>query len=342
MSRAAHLLGGRASPEKRRIRNDRWLRGDVRSCFASKKAFLLKSMARSKGQGATPQKGIPSVTPEVGFRLLSQQILKGQQLSDSATRDDGLESLSERIVKGEEIQLLSADDFHAWNNTTRNYIDQAFGENHRNLENFDLLEGFTDNMWPRYRWSIHYAETLQHKIAAINGYLEELKTEILIRQCGSSAGANIEHEPSRKVFIVHGHDSELKHATARLVTNLGLEPVILHEQANKGRTIIEKFTEYAQVGFAIVLLSADDEGRSRDPSSAHSQLRARQNVIFEMGFFFSRLGRERVCVVYESGVELPSDLSGILYVQYDSGKGWMYAVAEEMKATGYEVDLNAV
>jgi predicted nucleotide-binding protein len=61
-----------------------------------------------------------------------------------------------------------------------------------------------------------------------------------------------------------------------------------------------------------------------------------------MGFFFSRLGRERVCVVYESGVELPSDLSGILYVQYDSGKGWMYAVAEEMKATGYEVDLNAV
>jgi hypothetical protein len=131
MSRAAHLLGGRASPEKRRIRNDRRLRGDVRSCFASKKAFLLKSMARSKGQGATPQKGIPSVTPEVGFRLLSQQILKGQQLSDSATRDDGLESLSERIVKGEEIQLLSADDFHAWNNTTRNYIYKAFGENHR-------------------------------------------------------------------------------------------------------------------------------------------------------------------------------------------------------------------
>jgi predicted nucleotide-binding protein len=115
-------------------------------------------------------------------------------------------------------------------------------------------------MWPRYRWSIHYAETLQHKIAAINGYIEELKTEILIRQWGSSAGANIEHEPSRKVFIVHGHDSELKHATARLVTNLGLEPVIPHEQANKGRTIIEKFTEYAQVGFAIVLLSADDEG----------------------------------------------------------------------------------
>ena len=147
----------------------------------------------------------------------------------------------------------------------------------------------------------------------------------------------------RGVYLLfHGHDGELKHASARLVTNLGLEPVILHEQANKGRTIIEKFTDQAQVGFAIMLLSADDEGRPRDTSAALLKLRARQNVIFEMGFFFSRLGRERVCVVYESGVELPSDLSGILYVQYDSGKSWMYAVAEAMNAAGYEVDLNAV
>ena len=84
------------------------------------------------------------------------------------------------------------------------------------------------------------------------------------------------------------------------------------------------------------------KGRPRDTSAALLKLQAKQNVIFEMRFLFSRLGRERVCVVYESGVELPSDLSGILYVQYDSGKGWMYAVAEEMKAAGYEVDLNAV
>ena len=80
------------------------------------------------------------------------------------------------------------------------------------------------------------------------------------------------------------HDGELKHASARLVTNLGLEPAILHEQANKGRTIIEKFTDHAQVGFAIVLLSADDEGRPRDTSAALLKLRAKQNVIFEMRF----------------------------------------------------------
>ena len=155
----------------------------------------------------------------------------------------------------------------------------------------------------------------------LEGFIGQLQKEIHLRRLVTPTAPNINPISSRSVFIVHGHDGELKHASARLVTNLGLEPVILHEQANKGRTIIEKFTDHAQVGFVIVLLSADDEGRPRDTSAALLKLRARQNVIFEMGFFFSRLGRERVCVVYESGVELPSDLSGILYVQYDSGKG---------------------
>ena len=118
--------------------------------------------------------------------------------------------------------------------------------------------------------------------------------------------------------------------------------MILHDQPNKGRAFIQKFTAYADVGFAIVLLSADDEGRSRNTASAPLNLRARQNVIFEMGFFFNRLGRQRVCVVYESQVELPSDLGGILYVEYDSGKGWMYAIAKEIEAAGYKVDLNKV
>jgi Predicted nucleotide-binding protein containing TIR-like domain len=75
-----------------------------------------------------------------------------------------------------------------------------------------------------------------------------------------------------------------------------------------------------------------------DPTSSFE----RGRKVIRNGFFLRRLGRERVGVVYESGVELPSDLSGILYVQYDSGKSWMYAVAEVMNAAGYEVDLNAV
>jgi predicted nucleotide-binding protein len=148
---------------------------------------------------------------------------------------------------------------------------------------------------------------------------------------------------SNKVFIVHGHDGEMKASTARLVSKLGLEPIILHEQANRGRTIIEKFTDHAdQAGFAIVLLAPDDEGRSRDTPSPPLQLRARQNVVFEMGFFFAKLGRGRVCAIIKPGVEQPSDIHGIVYVEYDSAGKWQYDVAKEIKAAGYVVNLESI
>ena len=277
-------------------------------------------MARSKNPAGTPSRGKPSVTPEFGIELLSGQSSEAEDLLSR--------------------QPVDKNDFQSWDNTTRNYVEKAFGENHPNVEDFASMWAFGNYTWSSAEWSQHYAEGLQAKIKVLDGYMKQLRTEARIQEQSVSVGSNVVREGSKKVFIVHGHDGELKHATARLVTSLGFEPVILHEQPNKGRTIIEKFADHAEVGFAIVLLSADDEGRSRDTSSAPLKLRARQNVIFEMGFFFSRLSRERVCVVYESEVELPSDLSGILYVEYDSGKGWMYAVAQEMKAAGYEVDLN--
>jgi predicted nucleotide-binding protein len=274
--------------------------------------------------------------------LLSQQILKAEQLSRSATRDDQLESLTERIVKGEEIVLISADVFNAWNNATRNYIEKAFGEKHRNVENFDNAEGTTSPVWSGYQWSAHYADTLQHKVAALNGYIEELKTEILIRQWDSSAGANIEREPSKKVFIVHGHDAALKYEIAHTLQNAGLDVTILHEQPHQGRTILEKFADHAgEAGFAVVLLTADDVGSAGCVSTREPlQPRARQNVVFELGFFFGLLGRGRVCAVYEMGVELPSDIHGLARVERDSAGRWKHDVVKEINAAGIPVDLS--
>ena len=146
---------------------------------------------------------------------------------------------------------------------------------------------------------------------------------------------------SNEIFIVHGHDGELEESAAHLVTKLGLQPVSLHEQANRGRTIIEKFSDHAQTaGFAIVLLSADDIGGPKPVSPDALRPRARQNVVLELGYFFGALGRDRVCAVYEDGVELPSDLHGLVYVQYDKGGSWKYQVAKEIRAAGYKVDLN--
>ena len=149
-------------------------------------------------------------------------------------------------------------------------------------------------------------------------------------------------ENAKKVFILHGHNDALKTAAARLLTKLQLEPVILHEQPNKGRTIIEKFLDYTDVAFALVLLTADDRGGLAGETPENYSLRARQNVILELGFFVGSLGRERVAAIYEHGVEIPSDYSGVLFIPHDTAGLWQYKAAKEMKAIGIKIDLNHI
>ena len=140
----------------------------------------------------------------------------------------------------------------------------------------------------------------------------------------------------QSVFIVHGHDELLKLEVARFTESLHLEPIILAEQPNLGRTIIEKFEKHASdADFAIVLLTPDDLGGAKLDSITG---RARQNVILELGYFIGKLGRHRVCALYKSGVELPSDVLGVLYVSVDGD--WRIRLAREMKAAGVTVDLN--
>lgn len=144
---------------------------------------------------------------------------------------------------------------------------------------------------------------------------------------------------NKKVFIVHGHDDGMKNAVARFVERLGLEAVILHEQENKGLTIIEKFERSSAVGFAIVLYTPCDMGGK---AGSEQKPRARQNVVLEHGYFIGKLGRERVLALHRDEVELPSDLQGILYTSYDTSGSWKYELAKEMRAVGYKVDMNTI
>lgn len=144
-----------------------------------------------------------------------------------------------------------------------------------------------------------------------------------------------------KVFLVHGHNNRWLNEVARFIGTFDLDIVILREQPNKGRTIIEKFEDHAsEVGFAVVLLTGDDKGGLRDGNPEGQRLRARQNVILELGFFLGKLGRARVCALYEDGVEIPSDYSGVLFVPIDEVGGWKMLLAKEMKVAGLPVDLN--
>ncbi len=149
-------------------------------------------------------------------------------------------------------------------------------------------------------------------------------------------------ELSSRIFIVHGHDEAMKHSVARTLEKLGLEPVILHEKPNEGRTIIEKFTDYSDVSFAVVLLSPDDLAFEKNQEAKDAKLRARQNVIFELGYFIGKIERKHVLVLYheEKNFDMPSDYSGVLYTPYDNAGRWRYDLVRELKASGYDVDAN--
>ncbi|NTW88534.1 MAG: nucleotide-binding protein, partial [Desulfobulbaceae bacterium] len=118
-----------------------------------------------------------------------------------------------------------------------------------------------------------------------------------------------------------------------------LEVIILHEQPNVGQTIIEKFERYADVAFAVVLLTPDDIGGKQE-SEPVLKPRARQNVIFELGFFFGRLARNHVAALIKGDVEKPSDYDGVGYIQMDRAGAWKIELARELKAAGLKVDLN--
>lgn len=145
----------------------------------------------------------------------------------------------------------------------------------------------------------------------------------------------------KKVFIVHGHNDVVKQTVARTLEKLNLNPIILAEQPDKGRTVIEKFeSEGNDVGFAVVLLTADDKGRKN--YARKMQDRARQNVVFEMGYFMGRLGRERVFLLLQEGVEEPSDLKGVVYTPLDKDGYWKYRLVKELQEQGYDVSSDSL
>jgi predicted nucleotide-binding protein len=144
---------------------------------------------------------------------------------------------------------------------------------------------------------------------------------------------------SNRVFVVHGHDESALQGLARFLEKLGLEAIILREQVDQGRTIIEKFEACASgVGFAVVLLTPDDVGSAVKATEPNA--RARQNVIFELGYFSGKLGRGKVCLLRKGSVEIPSDLFGVIYTDMDPAEGWQTRLVKELKAAGLQFDAN--
>ncbi|TCO82776.1 putative nucleotide-binding protein with TIR-like domain [Plasticicumulans lactativorans] len=161
-----------------------------------------------------------------------------------------------------------------------------------------------------------------------------------VRANGSTTVQLLAPPKSNKVFIVHGHDVAARESVARFLEKIGIDVVILHEQANQGRTIIEKIVANSDVGFAVVLLTPDDEGRSVGGDSLEP--RARQNVLLELGYFIAKLGRGNVCALKKGRLEIPSDFAGVVWSVMDDNNGWKTELAKELKAADYPIDWNKV
>jgi predicted nucleotide-binding protein len=165
-------------------------------------------------------------------------------------------------------------------------------------------------------------------------------TELEALQRGGAGPRERSRASGRKIFVVHGHASGTKEMVARFLWRLTKrEPTILHEQPDGGQTVIEKFEAHAaQAAAAVVLLTGDDQGGVRGGPPGDQRPRGRQNVVFELGYFIGALGRSRVIILYEEGVEFPSDLHGIIYVPLDREGAWRTRVAREFRTIGLPVD----
>lgn len=155
----------------------------------------------------------------------------------------------------------------------------------------------------------------------------------------AAAAAHAPTTSSKKIFIVHGHDEGARQTMARFIERIGFEAIILSEQPNQGRTIIEKIEAHDDVGFAIVLLTPDDVGGKVGDLP---RPRARQNVLLELGYFIAKLGRKRVCTLAKGDLEIPTDFAGVVWEPLDDAGAWKTALARELKATGYHIDWNQV
>lgn len=163
--------------------------------------------------------------------------------------------------------------------------------------------------------------------------LEELKKQAQPIEAVQQKDPTSEDKSSaKKIFIVHGRDDEVLREVKSFVLGMGLEPIILYKEPSKGKTIIEKFEELgSEACYAIALFTPDDKGGLKEEGKrVKYKERARQNVIFECGYFIGKLGRERVCALVKGDIEHPSDYSGIVYVCYKDG--WQSQLRKEIEA----------
>jgi predicted nucleotide-binding protein len=264
----------------------------------------------------------------------------------------GIARLEKRIAEVEELDPMAAagnpsaatDGLQA---SVADAIARTFGPNTVEHDRYRDAAVFH---WPIYMnrstSPSEVAEGLQRSRTRSLNLLRQAVSSLRerIEEAGAATGSTATQarafdESNRRIFVVHGREEGPREAVARFLEQLGFQPIILHEQANRGRTVIEKVEGHSEVSFAVVLLTPDDEGNLRGEAR---QPRARQNVLLELGYFVGKLGRDRVCALQQGDMEIPSDWAGIIDERFDTRGAWKQVLARELQAAGFDIDWNHV
>jgi predicted nucleotide-binding protein len=265
--------------------------------------------------------------------------------------------LTERINLGNKIienkienlnsLMIAKHQFSEWSDYNLELLKQSFNvsgnEYWRSYDNAGMMIGLYSVTVGAGKDSEQIISEFLRKINSKIDYLTKLKNKVNLLKSTEIDVIEITENSNKlnmsQVFIVHGHDNLVKTETARFIEKLGFEPIILHEKASSGQTIIEKIENYSNVGFGIILYTPCDLGTKKDDES-NLRPRARQNVVFEHGFLIGKIGRNNVCALVKENVEIPNDISGVVYLSLE--RDWKIDLAKELRNSGYKVDMNLV
>jgi predicted nucleotide-binding protein len=278
-------------------------------------------MANVRRGAATSGPHHPTISPELALKRL-------QKL---------LDQMPEIRSSGRNSAAVST-----WLRNVKIVLSEWYGQNSLVFTEFDGI-WFSPGIMYEGQPDHEFADAFNSGLDQAKGFLEsrinDLRERVEHENPSFSSSLFTPDPDCRRVFVVHGHDHGKMETVARFLGKLDLEPIILHEQADQGKTLIEKFvTHAADVRCAVVILTADDIA-SPKTNPQQKELRARQNVILELGFFVGKLGRERTFALVEKDVALPSDIHGVVYIPLDDGE-WRLRLVKELKAAGLPVDAN--
>lgn len=262
-----------------------------------------------------PEVGMPTVSAQRGVELLKQLRNEAEAMLAAGAAD--------------------SDAVSAWKVKAENILGKAFGQGHSNVRSVLFVRSSSRINAPKAYYDQERLEDMQKRVGIIRS-LEEILLLDADDDVPISAPVDEELADPTSVFLVHGHDEKALRNVESFIRQRALNPVILKDAPNLGRTLVEKLEANSRVAYAIVIMTGDDVGGVKGGGSAP---RARQNVVLELGYFAALLNRRNIAVLFESGVEMPSDFDGVAYIELDEGGGWHFKLLRELTAAGLKVKV---